>query len=79
MYGLATAIIAPKLFVAAFIGSRIRLLSDKDQQMSAGSKAVNICSVIITVAVGVFTGLYIYKRCQAIDVFPRISIQADHH
>lgn len=62
MYGLATAIIAPKMFVAVFIGSRLRLLSEKNEEMSAGAKAVNICSIIITVAVGAFTGWYIYRR-----------------
>lgn len=62
MYGLATAIICPKLLVPAFIGSRIRLLSEKGEEMSAGSKAVNIISIIVTVCVGVFTGYYIYNR-----------------
>jgi hypothetical protein len=62
MYGLATAIVTPKLLVPAFVGSRIRLLSEKGEEMSAGSKAVNICSIIITVAIGIFTGWYIYRR-----------------
>lgn len=62
MYGLATAIISPKLLVPAFIGSRIRILADKNEEMSAGSKAVNICSIILTVAIGIFTGWYIYRR-----------------
>lgn len=61
-YGLATAIITPKLLVPAFIGSRVRLLSQKGGEMSAGSKAVNIISIIVTVFIGVFTGLYIYRR-----------------
>lgn len=61
MYGLATIIISPKLLVPAFIGSRLRLLSG-DEKMSPGSKAINICSIVFTVGVGVFTGWYIYKR-----------------
>ncbi|KAJ5679591.1 hypothetical protein N7462_007835 [Penicillium macrosclerotiorum] len=65
MYGLATAIICPKLLVPAFIGSRIRLLSEKGEQMSAGSKAVNIISIIVTIGVGAFTGYYIYNRTLA--------------
>ncbi|CAI7571347.1 unnamed protein product [Penicillium glandicola] len=86
MYGLATAIISPKLLVPAFIGSRIRLLSEKGEEMSAGSKAVNICSIIITVGIGIFTGWYIYQRTLArakeleaqerADI--RGSLQADH-
>ncbi|CAG7988721.1 unnamed protein product [Penicillium salamii] len=65
MYGLATAIISPKLLVPAFVGSRIRLLSEKGEEMSAGSKAVNVCSIIITVGIGIFTGWYIYQRTLA--------------
>ncbi|KAJ5206228.1 hypothetical protein N7491_003151 [Penicillium cf. griseofulvum] len=65
MYGLATAIISPKLLVPAFIGSRIRLLSEKGEEMSAGSKAVNIGSIILTVGIGIFTGWYIYQRTLA--------------
>ncbi|KAJ5172977.1 hypothetical protein N7492_005570 [Penicillium capsulatum] len=65
MYGLATAIITPKLLVPAFIGSRLRLLSEKGEEMSAGSKAVNIISIIVTVSIGVFTGWYIYQRTLA--------------
>ncbi|CEO60022.1 hypothetical protein PMG11_04665 [Penicillium brasilianum] len=86
MYGLATAIICPKLLVPAFIGSRIRLLSEKGEEMSAGSKAVNIISIIVTVCVGVFTGYYIYNRTLArakeLEAKERAeirqSLQADH-
>ncbi|KAE8350498.1 Golgi apparatus membrane protein tvp38 [Aspergillus coremiiformis] len=86
MYGLATAIITPKLLVPAFVGSRIRLLSEKGEEMSTGSKAVNIGSIIITVAIGIFTGWYIYRRTMArakeleaqerADI--RRSLEADH-
>lgn len=62
MYGLATALITPKLLVPAFIGSRLRLLSEKGEEMSAGSKAVNIISILVTISIGVFTGWYIYQR-----------------
>ncbi|KAJ5505486.1 SNARE associated Golgi protein [Penicillium expansum] len=86
MYGLATAIISPKLLVPAFIGSRIRLLSEKGEEMSAGSKAVNICSIILTVGIGIFTGWYIYQRtlarAQELEAQERAdirdSLQADH-
>lgn len=62
MYGLATAIITPKLLVPAFVGSRLRLLSEKGEEMSAGSKAVNIISILVTIGIGIFTGWYIYQR-----------------
>ncbi|KGO37704.1 SNARE associated Golgi protein [Penicillium expansum] len=80
MYGLATAIISPKLLVPAFIGSRIRLLSEKGEEMSAGSKAVNICSIILTVGIGIFTGSL--ARAQELEAQERAdirdSLQADH-
>lgn len=80
MYGLATAIISPKLLVPAFIGSRIRLLSEKGEEMSAGSKAVNICSIILTVSIGVFTGWYIYQRFEPLksSVVNILWNHADH-
>ncbi|KAJ5597491.1 hypothetical protein N7537_007575 [Penicillium hordei] len=86
MYGLATAITSPKLLVPAFIGSRMRLLSENGEEMSAGSKVVNICSIILTAGIGIFTGWYIYQRTLArakeleaqerADI--RDSLQADH-
>ncbi|KAK2747325.1 Tlg2-vesicle protein [Myotisia sp. PD_48] len=64
-YGLATAIISPKLLVAAFIGSRLRILSQNNEKMSGGSKAINIVSIVITICIGIFTGWYIYRRTMA--------------
>ncbi|KAL4811298.1 hypothetical protein BDV18DRAFT_129075 [Aspergillus unguis] len=86
MYGLATAIISPKLLVPAFIGSRLRILYEKGEEMSAGSKVINILSIVISIAVGIFTGWYIYNRTLARakeleererdDI--RHSLEADH-
>ncbi|KAE8145334.1 Golgi apparatus membrane protein tvp38 [Aspergillus avenaceus] len=86
MYGLATLIVTPKLLVPAFVGSRIRLLSEKGEEMSTASKAVNVCSIIITVAIGIFTGWYIYRRTMArakeLEAQERAgirrSLEADH-
>lgn len=69
MYGLATAIITPKLLVPAFIGSRIRVLSERGGEMSAGSKAVNIISIIISIGIGIFTGWYIYQRLVLLVIY----------
>ncbi|EED17797.1 conserved hypothetical protein [Talaromyces stipitatus ATCC 10500] len=85
-YGLATAIISPKLMVPAFIGSRIRILSENNEKMSAGSKAINVISIIISVSIGVATGFYIYRRTLArakeLEAEERAgirrSIQEDH-
>lgn len=64
-YAIASAVIAPKLMVPAFIGSRVRLLSEKNEEMSAGSKAINIISIVVSITIGVATGIYIYKRTLA--------------
>ncbi|KAJ5638022.1 hypothetical protein N7490_007901 [Penicillium lividum] len=86
MYGLATTIISPKLLIPAFVGSRVRLLTEKGGEMSAGAKAVNIISIIATIAIGGGTAYYIYQRTLArakeleekerADI--RRSLQADH-
>ncbi|KAL4781460.1 hypothetical protein BJX76DRAFT_16712 [Aspergillus varians] len=65
MYGLATAIISPKLLIPVFVGSRLRLLYEKDVEMSTATKLVNVFGIIITAGVGGFTGWYIYKRTMA--------------
>ncbi|KAL1954909.1 hypothetical protein VTO42DRAFT_447 [Malbranchea cinnamomea] len=65
MYGLATAIISPKFLISTFVGSRLRILSRTDEEMSAGAKALNVISLIVSICVGIFTGLYIYKRTLA--------------
>ncbi|OJJ49292.1 hypothetical protein ASPZODRAFT_129732 [Penicilliopsis zonata CBS 506.65] len=86
MYGLATAIVSPKLLIPAFIGSRVRILSDEDEKMSGGAKAVNVISIVVTIAIGIFTGIYIYKRTLArakeLEAQERAtirsSLQADH-
>ncbi|KAL2820243.1 hypothetical protein BDW59DRAFT_118007 [Aspergillus cavernicola] len=86
MYGAATALVSPKLLVPAFIGSRLRVLYEENEEMSLGSKLVNIISIVISIAVGIFTGFYIYRRTLARakeleeierdDI--RQSLQADH-
>ena len=74
-YGLATMIISPKLLVPSFIGSRLRVLTENNEQMSGGTKAVNICSIIATVSIGVLTGIYIYKRCATLS--PILFLEPD--
>ncbi|EEQ88219.2 golgi apparatus membrane protein tvp38 [Blastomyces dermatitidis ER-3] len=65
MYGLATAIISPKLLVPTFIGSRLRILAQSGETMSAGSKAINVISILVSMSVGIFTGWYIYRNTLA--------------
>ncbi|EER45437.1 Tlg2-vesicle protein [Histoplasma capsulatum var. duboisii H88] len=64
-YGLATTIISPKLLVPTFIGSRLRILAQNGETMSAGSKAINIISILVSMVVGIFTGWYIYRNTLA--------------
>lgn len=61
-YGLATAIISPKFLIPTFVGSRLRVLTRDNEQMSAGSKAVNVISLLVSIGIGIFTGVYIYRR-----------------
>ena len=65
MYALATAIVSPKLFIPVFIGSRLGAIGKSGGQMTAGTKAVNWISIILSGLVGVFTALYIYQRTMA--------------
>jgi uncharacterized membrane protein YdjX (TVP38/TMEM64 family) len=62
MYGLATAIVSPKLFIHVFIGSRLAAIAENGGQMSTGTKALNWISIAIGGLVGLFTGWYIYQR-----------------
>ena len=61
-FAIATAIVSPKLLIHVFIGSRLKVIAKSGGQMSAGTKALNWCSIIFGAALGIFTGWYIYKR-----------------
>ncbi|KAK2768586.1 Tlg2-vesicle protein [Arachnomyces sp. PD_36] len=58
-YALATAIITPKLLVATFIGNRLRVLNG--DEMSAGAKAINLVSILVSITISIFTAWYIYR------------------
>jgi uncharacterized membrane protein YdjX (TVP38/TMEM64 family) len=65
MYGLATAIVSPKLLIHVFIGSRLRAIGENGGQMTFGAKTLNWISIFISALVGAFTGYYIYQRTMA--------------
>ncbi|KAI5289685.1 Transmembrane protein 64 [Ascosphaera aggregata] len=65
MYGLATFLVSPKLMVTVFIGSRLRVLMEEGEEMSAFAKAINITSIVVTIAIGVGTAMYIYRSTLA--------------
>jgi len=65
MYALATALVTPKLFIHAFIGSRLAAIARSGGKMSVGTKAVNWVSIIGGATIGAFTGWYIYQKTMA--------------
>lgn len=65
MYALATALITPKLLIHAFIGSRLAAIARTGGKMSAGTRAINYLSIIVFGAVGVATGLFIFRKTMA--------------
>jgi uncharacterized membrane protein YdjX (TVP38/TMEM64 family) len=62
MYALATAIVSPKLLIPAFIGSRLGAIGESGSKMSAGTKAVNWISILVSALVGALTAWYICQR-----------------
>ncbi|KAM5351644.1 hypothetical protein ACJ41O_004367 [Fusarium nematophilum] len=64
-FTLSTAFSSPKLLVHVFIGSRLALLAEKGDEMTAGDKAINYLSMFLGGAVGLIVGLIIYRRTMA--------------
>ncbi|KAI5465906.1 snare associated Golgi protein-domain-containing protein [Mariannaea sp. PMI_226] len=62
---LSTALSSPKLLVHVFIGSRLALLAEDGEKMSAGAKAVNYLSMALGGALGLGVGYIIYRRTMA--------------
>ncbi len=56
---------SPKLAVHVFIGSRLALLAESGDKMSAGDKAINYLSMIFGGVLGFAVGLLIYRRTMA--------------
>jgi len=64
-YALATAIVTPKLFIPAFIGSRLAVIARTSEKMTLQDRVVNYSSIAIGAVVGAFTGWYIYQKTMA--------------
>lgn len=64
-FGAATALATPKLLVHVFIGSRLALLAEEGDKMSARDRAINLASMIIGALLGFVMGLVIYRRTMA--------------
>ncbi|KAL0938933.1 tlg2-vesicle protein of 38 kda [Colletotrichum truncatum] len=64
-FAVSTALASPKLLVHVFIGSRLALIAEKGDEMSAGGKAINYISMILGGTVGLVVGWVIYNRTMA--------------
>ncbi|KAK9451317.1 uncharacterized protein V1518DRAFT_436041 [Limtongia smithiae] len=59
-FAIATLLSTPKLLMPIFIGSRLRNLSD--EKLRAGTKFVNVLSIIISATIAVATGWIIFHQ-----------------
>ncbi|KAK8083043.1 hypothetical protein PG996_001824 [Apiospora saccharicola] len=59
-FALATALASPKLLIHIFIGSRLAMLGG--DAMTAGDKAINYLSMLLSMVIGTVIGLVIYRR-----------------
>lgn len=62
-FALATALASPKLLIHVFIGSRLAMLGG--DAMTAGDKAINYLSMLLSMVMGTVIGLVIYRRTMA--------------
>lgn len=58
----ATALASPKLLIHVWIGARLAVLAEADEKMDPKTKALNYCSIIGGIILGIGTGWIIYKR-----------------
>lgn len=64
-FAASTAMASPKLLVHVFIGSRLALLAEEGDKMSAGDKAINYISVMVSGLIGIVVGIFVYRRTMA--------------
>ena len=61
-YGLATAIVSPKLMLHVFIGSQLEKIAAGGGKMDAKTKALSYISIAIGFIAGVLTGWIMYRK-----------------
>jgi hypothetical protein len=61
-YGLATAIVSPKLMLHIFIGSQLEKIAESGGKMDPKTKAISYLSIAIGAIAGVVTGWFMYKK-----------------
>ena len=61
-YGLATAIVSPKLMLHIFIGSQLEKIAESGGKMDPKTKAISYLSIAIGAIAGVVTGWFMYRK-----------------
>ncbi|KAF2187763.1 hypothetical protein K469DRAFT_568638 [Zopfia rhizophila CBS 207.26] len=61
-FGLATAIVSPKLMLHIFIGSQLEKIAESGGKMDPGTKALSYVSIAIGGIAGMGTGWFMYKK-----------------
>ncbi|KAF2467561.1 uncharacterized protein BDR25DRAFT_344912 [Lindgomyces ingoldianus] len=61
-FGLATAIVSPKLMLPVFIGLQIAKIAESGGKMEPGTKALSYVSIAIGAIAGVATGWFMYRK-----------------
>ncbi|GAO13812.1 uncharacterized protein UV8b_03958 [Ustilaginoidea virens] len=64
-FAVSTALSTPKLLIHIFIGSRLAILAEQGDKMSARDKAINYIGIALGSAAGLAVGLVIYRRTMA--------------
>ncbi|KAF2750691.1 hypothetical protein M011DRAFT_390403, partial [Sporormia fimetaria CBS 119925] len=61
-YGLATAIVSPKLMLHVFVGSQLEKIAESGGKMDAKTKAISYLSIVIGVTAGAVTAWLMYRK-----------------
>lgn len=61
-YGIATAIVSPKLMLHIFIGSQLEKIAESKGKMDPKTKALSYVSIAIGAVAGIATGWFMYKK-----------------
>ncbi|KAG5922314.1 hypothetical protein E4U61_005422 [Claviceps capensis] len=64
-FAVSTALSTPKLLIHIFIGSRLAILAEQGDKMSARDKAINYMGMALGGTIGLVVGLAIYRRTMA--------------
>ncbi|PSN63364.1 hypothetical protein BS50DRAFT_110278 [Corynespora cassiicola Philippines] len=64
-FGLATAIVSPKLMLHIFIGSQLEKIAESGGKMDPGTKALSYVSIGIGAVAGIATGWFMYQKTKA--------------